>query len=168
MLRIALEREPGNVEAWNSLALAHAQLGERREALGALEKLLAIDPSYPSAHVNRGMVLLEEKKYSEAEQSFRRAIERDDRMAEAWNGLGVACAGAGRDEEAVTAWKRAVALDATEFDAMLNLALLLRRLHRGSEEALYLEQFLRASPPEYKVERKRARERLAEIGLSVS
>ena len=168
MLRIALDKEPGNVEAWNSLALAHAQLGERTEALRALDSLLAIDPSYPSAHVNRGMALLEEKKYSEAEESFRRAIERDDRMAEAWNGLGVACAGAGRDEEAVTAWKRAVVLDATEFDAMLNLALLLRRLHRESEEALYLEHFLRAAPPEYEVERKRSRERLAELGLSVS
>jgi tetratricopeptide (TPR) repeat protein len=167
MLRIALDKEPGNVEAWNSLALAHAQLGERTEALGALDRLLAVDPSYPSAHVNRGMVLLEEKKYSEAERSFRRALERDDRMAEAWNGLGVACAGAGRDDEAVDAWKRAVALDATEFDAMLNLSLLLRRLHRESEEADYLRQFLEGAPPDYRVEREKARARLAEMGHSV-
>ncbi len=168
MLRIALDKEPGNVEAWNSLALAHAQLGDREEALRALESLLAIDPAYPSAHVNRGMVLLEVKNYSEAEQSFRRALARDDRMAEAWNGLGVAEAGMGRDTEAVDAWKRAVELDPSELDAMLNLALLLRRLHRESEEALYLERFLREAPPEYRVERKRARERLAQLGLSVS
>jgi Flp pilus assembly protein TadD len=113
------------------------------------------------------MVLLEEKKYSEAERSFRRALERDDRMAEAWNGLGVACAGAGRDDEAVDAWKRAVALDATEFDAMLNLSLLLRRLHRESEEADYLRQFLEGAPPDYRVEREKARARLAEMGHSV-
>jgi tetratricopeptide (TPR) repeat protein len=168
MLRIALDQEPGNVEAWNSLALAHAQLGERRQALSALDQLLVIDPSFASAHVNRGSVLLEEKKYAEAEESFRRAIERDDRMAEAWNGLGVACAGAGRDAEAVDAWKRAVELNAQEFDAMLNLALLLRRLRRESEEARYLELFVKGAPLDYGVEREKARRRLAELGLSVS
>jgi arylsulfatase A-like enzyme/tetratricopeptide (TPR) repeat protein len=167
MLRIALDKEPGNIEAWNSLALAHAQLGERSEAQGALDKLLAIDASYASAHVNRGNLLLEEKKYSEAEQSFRRALERDDRMREAWNGLGVACAGAGRDSEAVIAWKRAVELNPTEFDALLNLSLLLRRLHRESEEAAYLKQFLQGAPPAFEVERRRARERLIELGHSV-
>ncbi len=167
MLRIALDKEPGNVEAWNSLALAYAQLGERGRALEALEALLALDPSYPSAHVNRGMIFLEEKKYTEAEASFRRALERDPRMSEAWNGLGVAAAGAGRDAEAVDAWKRAVTLNASEFDAMLNLALLLRRLKREPEEAAYLTEFVRTAPPAYRDDIRRARARLTELGHSV-
>jgi Flp pilus assembly protein TadD len=110
---------------------------------------------------------LEEKKYSEAEQGFRLALERDDRMSEAWNGLGVACAAAGRDAEAVIAWKRAVELNPTEFDALFNLSLLLRRLHRESEEAAYLKQFLKGAPPAFEVERRRARDRLVELGHSV-
>ena len=167
MLRIALDKEPGNVEAWNSLALAYVQLGERGRALEALDALLALDPAYPSAHVNRGMVFLEERKYAEAEASFRRALERDDGMSEAWNGLGVAAAGAGRDAEAVAAWKRAVELNRSEFDAMLNLALLLRRLHRQSEEAAYLTQFVKTAPPAYDTEIRKARERLTELGHSV-
>jgi arylsulfatase A-like enzyme/predicted Zn-dependent protease len=167
MLRVALDKEPGNVEAWNSLALAHAQLGERGQALDALEKLLALDPGYASAHVNRGAVFLEEKNYAEAERCFRRALERDEKMAEAWNGLGVAAAGAGRDAEAMAAWKRAVELNGNDFDAMLNLALLLRRLDREKEEAAYLTQFVRTAPPAYEAELRKARARLAALGHSI-
>jgi arylsulfatase A-like enzyme/Flp pilus assembly protein TadD len=168
MLRIALGKEPGNVEAWNSLALAYARLGDRKEALSALDRLLAIDPTYASAHVNRGSLMLEEKKYLEAEESFRRAIEREPRMAAAWNGLGIACAGAGRDEEAIAAWQRAIDLDATQLDALLNLALLFRRLGRASEEAGALERFLRDAPPSYSVERRSATQRLSLLRRSIS
>jgi len=168
MLELALAQDPGNVEAWNSLALAHARLSERQKALQALDRLLAIDPSYTSAYVNRGSVFLEEKKYRHAEESFRQAIENDERMAEAWNGLGVACAGAGRHAEAITAWKRAVELDAAQFDALLNLTLLLRQLHREPEEAAYLDRFVRTAPRGYEAERRRARERLSQLGRPAS
>jgi Flp pilus assembly protein TadD len=113
-------------------------------------------------------VLLEERRYGEAEASFRRAVEREPQMAEAWNGLGVAAASAGRDEEAIAAWRRAIDLDATKLDALLNLALLYRRLGRRSDEGEALERFLRHAPPSFVRERREAEERLSVLGRSIS
>jgi Flp pilus assembly protein TadD len=50
-------------------------------------------------------------------------------------------------DEAVERWRRAVALDPTDYRTLFNLGLTLRRQGREAEARPYLEAYLRAAPP---------------------
>jgi hypothetical protein len=117
MLQIALDKEPETSKLELARPRPRAQLGERTGNRRS-QKLLAIDPSYPALTLIEGVVGRRRSTRGRAEFSRDRAR----RSLEAWNRL-VCLRRAGRDDEAVTAWKARGALDATEFDAMLNLSL---------------------------------------------
>jgi len=66
-----------------------------------------------------------------AEVSFRRAIDQDPCLAEAWYNLGWVLDEIGRLAEALAAFQRATALAPTWEDAQHNLALVRRRVRAG-------------------------------------
>lgn len=75
-----------------------------------------------SAHLDRGWDLVQRGDARGAEASARRALELDASSPEAHNLLGFAAALQGENEEALEAYKQAIALDDTYMEAMLNAA----------------------------------------------
>jgi tRNA nucleotidyltransferase (CCA-adding enzyme) len=75
-----------------------------------------------SAHLDRGWELISRNDPRGAEASARRALEIDPQSPEAYNLLGYCAALEGNAEEAVEAYRQAIALDDTYFEAMLNAA----------------------------------------------
>ena len=75
-----------------------------------------------SAHLDRGWELISRNDPRGAEASARRALELDPQSPEAYNLLGFCAALEGNAEEAVEAYRQAIALDDTYFEAMLNAA----------------------------------------------
>jgi Flp pilus assembly protein TadD len=75
-----------------------------------------------SAHLDRGWELISRNDPRGAEASARRALELDPQSPEAYNLLGYCAALEGNAEEAVEAYRQAIALDDTYFEAMLNAA----------------------------------------------
>lgn len=75
-----------------------------------------------SAHLDRGWDLVQRGDSKGAEASARRALELNSQAPEAYNLLGYAAALEGDFEEAIEHYNRALALDETYFEAMLNAA----------------------------------------------
>ncbi|HEV8267292.1 MAG TPA: tetratricopeptide repeat protein, partial [Thermoanaerobaculia bacterium] len=82
------------------------------------ERAIAIDPSYARAHQQLGtaydlkaMSLSMSDFFDKAILSFRRAIELRPSFSEAWREMGATLLSLGRDDEAMEAIKRALALD---------------------------------------------------------
>ncbi|HSO00268.1 MAG TPA: tetratricopeptide repeat protein [Candidatus Nanopelagicales bacterium] len=75
-----------------------------------------------SAHLDRGWELVQRGDTRGAEASARRALELDPSSPEAHNLLGFVAAMEGEGEEAIEAYRQAIALDDTYLEAMLNAA----------------------------------------------
>lgn len=75
-----------------------------------------------SAHLDRGWDLVQRGDTRGAESSARRALELDPNSPEAHNLLGFVAALEGDGDEAVEAYRQAIALDDTYLEAMLNAA----------------------------------------------
>jgi tetratricopeptide (TPR) repeat protein len=85
-------------------------------------------------------------KMREAEGYARKALDADAQLAGAHTILGVILSGTGRKPEAIESWKRAVALDPGEFNALYNLWLELATAGRRDEAVAYGRQFVSTAP----------------------
>ena len=79
-----------------NFGFAHAQLaelefaaGNRRAALGELNRALQLSPRLAAAHALQGFVLLDQGQYAMAESSFDRARQLDAALGAAWLGRGL-------------------------------------------------------------------------------
>ncbi len=84
--------------------------GDFEEAVGHLEKALAIYPSYVDAHHQLGLAHLKQQEYSAASESFYRALEIDPLRADSLYCLGLALVAVERFDEAEAAAREAVRL----------------------------------------------------------
>jgi tetratricopeptide (TPR) repeat protein len=85
----------------------------------------------------------------QAETYTRRAIELDPALPDAQTTMGVILASSGRKTEAIDSWKRAVALDGTQFNALYNLWSELSTAGRHDEAVTYGRQFVATAPPAF-------------------
>jgi tetratricopeptide (TPR) repeat protein len=101
------ELEPGNAQAIYYYAVSLWK-GKREEDLqvgsGQVEALLkrsaSLDPAFPDAHLQLGILYASQHKYAEAIGQYRQAIELDPDMADAHYRLGQAYLRAGQKEQA--------------------------------------------------------------------
>jgi tetratricopeptide (TPR) repeat protein len=68
---------------WIGKAKCLALTGKLRKALAIYELMLEVDPDLPEVWVDRGLLLLVEKRYAEAYISFDRAVKLDPASEEA-------------------------------------------------------------------------------------
>jgi choline-sulfatase len=83
-----------------NLALIRYRLKQLEEALTWVEKGGAEFPRSPALRHRRGRLLLEAKRYGEAESELREALSLEPRLLDAYVALGGALHGQGRDQEA--------------------------------------------------------------------
>ncbi len=141
-----------DAEAMNSLGVAYGAAGRHQEAIGAFERVLALDPTSGLALQNIAAMYLEQNALQDAEAWARRAIVADPVLAKAHTTLGVVLARTSRRGDAIETWKRAIELDRTEFDALYNLVVLLAESGRTGEARTYAAQFVATAPPAYQAE----------------
>jgi len=130
VLRQALGMYEKDPEVWNSLGMASLGTGDIDKAQAYVEEALSLDPTDPIynenmgvVHINRAMRTRSREEAAKAIAFFEASIAADPDLASARNGLGGAYNLAGRREEAVAAWEKAVALDPAFDYPLYNLAL---------------------------------------------
>ena len=84
--------------------------------------------------------------FAAAESALRKAIALDPTLGGAHTALGVVLASTGRKPEAIDTWKRALALDASDSNALFNITLNLAEAGRQDEARTFGERFIAAAP----------------------
>ncbi|HZW24572.1 MAG TPA: tetratricopeptide repeat protein [Gallionella sp.] len=127
-LRCALELEPRDAEAHNTLGLVLHLLGRHEEALDSVRRALEFNPGYADAINNEGIILVALGDRSEAEAAYRRVIEINPNSAEAHNNLAVVLMQRGDLQEALASCRRALEIRPDFADAFCNLGSVQSRL----------------------------------------
>jgi choline-sulfatase len=149
-----LEGMPAHdVEALNGLGVAYGSAARYGEAIAAFKRVLALDPTNGLAYQNLASMTLRQAMsagdragLAAAEDYARRALDADPALPDAHTTLGVILSQTGRKPEAIDAWKRAVEIDAGQFNALYNLWLELGRAGRRDEAVRYGRQFVQTAP----------------------
>jgi tetratricopeptide (TPR) repeat protein len=149
-----------DVEALNGLGVAYGDAGRNADALRTFRRVLALDPTNGLAYQNLGSIELRQALGTsdaaaksalmrQAESDTRQAIAVDPQLADAYTTLGVLLSSTSRKGEAIDVWKKAVALDAGQFNALYNLWFELAQAGRREEASVYGRQFIANAPPAF-------------------
>jgi tetratricopeptide (TPR) repeat protein len=137
----------GGLEAMNTLGIALTQQGRHDPARRLLSGVLAHSPRSATTLSNLGLLELSARRPAEAARWFEQAVAADPRFGQAWDGLGAARSRSD-PSGAIDAWKHASEIEPRNYDALFNLAVMLREQGRGAEARPYIERFVREAPPE--------------------
>ena len=94
-------------------SMAHARLGNRKEAEAYLARAIRAAPESGVAHFNMGLLKAEQQDFKSAESHFRSALEKDLQLGAAAFNLGLLLAGQKRYEEALSLLQKACSLEPT-------------------------------------------------------
>lgn len=135
-------------DALIALGNTYQMAGRTADAVRTFEHLAQVDPKNGIAHENIGVAKLQGRDLAGAEASLRKAIDIDPSLGSAYTALGVVFARTNRRNDAIDAWKRAVAIDDGDFSAMYNLIVNLVESGRGTEAQPFADRFITTAPPE--------------------
>jgi choline-sulfatase len=155
----------GEPETLRAYGIALSDAGDQAAARQVLERALGALPGEAQTLLALGTVALRSERVEEALRLLEAAVAANDRLAPAWNTLGVARFRALGPRPAISAWQRAVAIDAGQFDALFNLGLVAGSIGEREIARQALGQFVRTAPPaRYASDLAKARGALAELG----
>jgi arylsulfatase A-like enzyme/Tfp pilus assembly protein PilF len=129
----ALKVNPQNFRAWYQLAFTRWRAQDLCGASEAFAKALAIQPGFALAERDWGMLLFQQKRYTEALPHLAAAISRELADKQTLNTAGIAANQLGKTAQAVAYYQQALRLDPDYAEAHLNLGLALRKLGRDAE-----------------------------------
>jgi predicted O-linked N-acetylglucosamine transferase (SPINDLY family) len=109
-IRKAIERAPGQPVLHNNLGDALCKAGRFDEAAGELHKAIELKPDYAGAHQNLATAYARSGKPDVALDHARKAVRLDDSRPEAWFDLGLVLLDHLLLDDAVAAFRRALAL----------------------------------------------------------
>jgi tetratricopeptide (TPR) repeat protein len=119
-----LDRRPDNPWGHYMLGLSAWKSGDLVKSEAAFGNALRIDPKHMKSLVNLSRVLIEQKRYDDAIVKLTAAEEVDPESATVPRLLARAHGAKGEFEQAVDAYRRAIALDGSDAWSMNNLGLL--------------------------------------------
>lgn len=116
-------------DAWNNLGGIRMRKGDLDQALECFDRAIALDAGFAPAHVNIGAARMASyfgrgrnpDDLAQALDHFRRAVELDPVSNPALRGLASALTRAGREDEALPVWEKAVAADPRDDFSTYNL-----------------------------------------------
>jgi serine/threonine-protein kinase len=108
--RMVIQHAPDSVAGYLNLAAALLTAGRPQEAETPLRKALQLNPLSPVSHLNLGDLYTQRGLLHEAEKETLRGIELNDKLWYAWTNLGDIYILMGRNDQAISAYRRAVPL----------------------------------------------------------
>lgn len=118
--RQAIERDSGNVEAFQVTGLAQLAQTDLPSAIASFKKAVELDPKHGWALNNLGLAYLRANENERAVEVLTQSAELLPTVAYVHNNLGVALERVGRDDEAKSAYQQAMDLSPKYVKARLN------------------------------------------------
>lgn len=115
------------------------------EAIDAYTEVLAVDPRYADAHVNRGRLLHQAGRLQEAEAHYFAALVSRPTDVTATFNLAVVLEDLGRIDDAILRYRDAIELDPEHVDAYFNLARLYEKKGEKVAALRHLKDYRRLS-----------------------
>lgn len=130
------------------LALADLRDGRISVGLASLQDAISLNPDEPVYQNTLGLVHLNLKNFPQAMEAFERALQFSPDYADAHHNMGVALAEAGRWEEAIKAYRKALAIPtyAHPESVYTNMGWAYYNLDRLGEAESALRQAIRLEP----------------------
>jgi tetratricopeptide (TPR) repeat protein len=119
-LRLARERDPSYRGPYANAGWWYLERNRHDQARAAFARALDLDPADAYAHLGRGLLAIQEKKWPAAEASLRQALARDEDCIEAWRALGQVLARRRAYAEAIGAYERSLKLALSGRRALTN------------------------------------------------
>jgi Tfp pilus assembly protein PilF len=142
----ALGVQEDNFLAHACLGAAFIQQGNPEQAEKHLTRALEINPNYPEALNDLGMLLIDKGMYREAVTCFSNALTLDPNYAEAHNNLALTLTYVNRFPEAIEHYKIAISLNPMFPKALNNLGAALAQQGRLEDAKPYFLQALTIQP----------------------
>ena len=145
--RHVLTLNPSYVEAHNNLGNALCKQGKLEVAIACYRQAIALKSDYAPAYNNLGIIFLHREEFDEAAWCFRQAITKSDpttpKRTATWASR---YAVKSHLEQAITAYRQALALSPTNADIYNNLGVALRECGEADEAKVSFERALALDP----------------------
>ena len=145
--KLALSEHPAFLLAFNEMGVQHMRLNENDKADAAFQEALKINPDAFAPMMNRGITLVNLKRYADAEQVLRKVLRADENSAVGHYFLGTALANQGKFDEAEKELSIAVKTGGPEMkEAHRILAIIYSSKGDKKRAADELETYLKLAP----------------------
>ena len=131
----------------NALAQAMLAAGRPDEAEELVARVLELAPGNAVALEHKGLAALQRGQAAAAREALERAVAADERLANAWNLLGVARFQMRDVEGALDAWERSTGLDPEQWDSLYNLGFTAARAGQRERARRALSRYVDTAPP---------------------
>ena len=131
-LEKALKYNPLNYRAWYELGSLKAKTN-KPAAVAAYVKAVSIQPNFAAGWREQGMLQAQQQDYPAAAKALSKAEELGLRDAKLLNFLGIAYSRTGRQQQAITAYQKALQADPQLAEAHLNLAYAYEQVQKPME-----------------------------------
>lgn len=156
-LKLAVAVHPQFGLALNELGIQYLKTGQLDKGADVLRNAVSILPDAVEPRVNYGVVLLNQRKYADAERQFREALKKNDSSVTAHLYLGIALINLKQFKEAEIAFQRCITLGGNRVgQAHYYLGGLYWRAGDYKRAADELEQYLTVDPKASNAEKVRA------------
>ena len=157
-----LAGNPDDVVLLSHQGLTQMKMGRIEAAEASLERATTIDPSYPQAQFNLGVLRFGQGRHTDAIELFERSLVLDPGFTDAYLNLGSTHAALGEYERALDPWKRLRQVQPNNAALIHNIALANARLGRLDEAKAEFQRVLALDPANVSSQRELKRIRAAE------
>jgi tetratricopeptide (TPR) repeat protein len=128
-LEKALQYNPQNFRGWYELGHIETR-ADPTAAVTAYERAVAIQPNFPLARRDLGMMYIQQKRYGKAAVQLSKAAELGLEEATVFNYLGIAYSQTNQQQKAIESYQKALKLDPALAQVHLNLGFAYEKLNR--------------------------------------
>jgi tetratricopeptide (TPR) repeat protein len=144
--RNTLKIDPRFVEAYYELAKSELAQKHWMTGYASLEKAIELGPNRVDLRLERSRLYLDARKFAQAEEDAKFAVQNDPGNPEAYRLLGGALAGEGKKEGALAAFERVVALQPDVAEGYLDAAVIETGLRREQDAEQHLKKAIELNP----------------------
>jgi tetratricopeptide (TPR) repeat protein len=145
-LRGYLEKNPRSAEGWKTLGAVYVKLDQLQEAKKSYEAALRIDDKDPDTHYDYALCAERFGNFLFAIGEYENVVKIQPNQWKALTNLGRLYRNAGRYDDALKYFERAIALRPNEPDLQLHKANVLIQLKRDQDARTALQEFVRLAP----------------------